>query len=185
MPSFKAVRRLKRKHALTIIGLLFSCLLIGQTNHEIRILRHQAIPMRDGINIYADCYLPLAEGKYPTIITRTPYGVQRPGMHATMVNLAQHGYAVVLADVRGRYESEGEWDPFRDEAQDGYDMVEWAAMQPFSNAKVGLQGGSYLGHNQWAAASQKPPHLEVIVPRVASTNIYANWLSMGGAFRLS
>ena len=141
--------------------------------------------MRDGVRLYADCYLPQDPGKYPTIVTRTPYGVQRPGMHQTMVNLAQHGYAVVLVDVRGRYESQGDWEPFRDEALDGYDIVEWAAIQPFSNGRVGLQGGSYLGHNQWATASQKPPHLEVIVPRVASTNIYANWLSMGGAFRLS
>ncbi len=158
---------------------------LGQSHPDLRILRHQEIPMRDGVHIYADCYMPLVDGKYPTIVVRTPYGVQRPGMHQTMVRLAQHGYAVILADVRGRYESEGQWEPFRDEARDGYDIIEWAAKQSFSNGKVGMQGGSYLGHNQWAAASQQPPSLEVIVPRVASTNIYANWLSMGGAFRLS
>ncbi len=170
-----------------LVSLWLLAVLIGtaQESYEIKILRHQPVSMRDGINLFADCYLPFAEGKYPTIVVRTPYGVQRPGMHQTMVNLAQHGYAVVLADVRGRYESEGMWEPFRDEASDGYDIIEWAAVQPFSNGKVALQGGSYLGHNQWAAASQKPPHLVAIVPRVASTNIYANWLTMNGAFRLS
>ena len=88
-------------------------------------------------------------------------------------------------DVRGRYESEGKWEPFRDEARDGYDIIEWAAVQPFSNGKVATQGGSYVGHNQWAAASQRPPHLVAAFPSLASTNIYGNWLTMGGAFRLS
>ena len=185
MSLLKRSKPFSIKWPLSFLLICLSFLVFGQSHHDLRILRHQAIPMQDGIKIYADCYLPKEEGKYPVIITRTPYGVQRPGMHQTMVNLAQHGYAVVLADVRGRYESEGEWEPFRDEAQDGYDMIEWAAAQSFSNGDVGLQGGSYLGHNQWAAASQKPPQLKVIVPRVASTNIYANWLSMGGAFRLS
>ena len=141
--------------------------------------------MNDGVTLYADVYLPLPEGQYPTLVVRTPYGVQRPGMHQTMVKFAQHGYTVVLQDVRGRYESEGIWEPFRDEAKDGYETIEWAAGQSWSNGKVGTQGGSYLGHNQWAAASQQPPHLEVIFPILASTNIYANWWGMGGAFRLS
>ena len=180
--SFKTIRPI-----FMLIALLVAIVpeLVAQDHSDLRIMRHQAVPMQDGVNLFADIYLPAEAAKYPTIVVRTPYGVQRPGMHETMVSLARHGYAVVLADVRGRYESEGIWDPFRDEAKDGYDIIEWAAIQPFSNGKVGLQGGSYLGHNQWAAASQKPPHLEVIVPRVASTNIYANWLTMGGAFRLS
>ena len=153
--------------------------------NEIRILRHQPAKMRDGVTLYADIYLPKPEGRYPTIVVRTPYGLQRDGMHQTMIKYAQHGYAVALFDVRGRYESEGRWEPFRDEAKDGYDAIEWAAIQSWSNGKVGTQGGSYLGHNQWQAASLKPPHLVAIFPVLASTNIYANWISMGGAFRLS
>ena len=153
--------------------------------NDIRIERHKPVPMSDGIVLYADVYLPAAEGKYPTLVTRTPYGVQRDGVHEMMVKFAQHGYAIVVQDVRGRYESEGKWEPFRDEAKDGYETIEWAAAQPFSNGKVATQGGSYVGHNQWAAASQKPPHLVAAFPFLASTNIYANWLTMGGAFRLS
>jgi len=151
----------------------------------IRIERHREIIMRDGVKLYADIYLPEAPGRYPTLVVRTPYGVQRDGMHQTMVKYAQHGYAVVLQDVRGRFESDGKWEPFRDEAKDGFDTIEWAAAQSFSNGKVGTQGGSYLGHNQWQAATQNPPHLVAAFPVLASTNIYANWITMGGAFRLS
>ena len=116
--------------------------LSAQPLNDIRILRHQAVPMEDGVILYADVYLPVNKGKYPTLVVRTPYGVQRPGMHQTMVKFAQHGYAVVLQDVRGRYESEGKWEPFRDEAKDGYETIEWAATQPWSNGKVGTYGCS-------------------------------------------
>ncbi len=154
---------------------------------EIRIDRHQAVPMRDGVRLYADVYRPAAPGRYPVLVVRTPYGVQRENssIHDTLPKFAQLGYVVVNQDVRGRYESEGQWDPFRNEGRDGYDTIEWAAKQPWSNGKVATQGGSYLGHVQWAAGSQAPPHLVSMFPAVASTNIYANWLTQGGAFRLS
>jgi putative CocE/NonD family hydrolase len=152
---------------------------------EIRIQRHLAAPMRDGVKLYGDLYRPAREGKFPVLIVRTPYGVQRDGIHATLIKFAQQGYAVYVQDVRGRYESEGNWDPFRSEGPDGYDTIEWAAKQPWSNGKIGLEGGSYLGHVQWRAATQSPPSLVTAIPQVASTDIYKNWLSHGGAFRLS
>jgi len=152
---------------------------------EIRIERYLAAPMRDGVKLYGDLYRPAREGKFPVLIVRTPYGVQRDGVHESMIKFAQHGYAVYVQDVRGRYESEGKWDPFRNEANDGHDTIEWAAKQPWSNGKVGLEGGSYLGHVQWAAASMSPPSLVTMFPAVASTDIYKNWLTHGGAFRLS
>lgn len=141
--------------------------------------------MRDGVKLYADIYLPEAPGKYPVIVTRTPYGTQRDGVSDEMIPFAQNGFAVVMQDVRGRYESEGKWEPFRNEGRDGYDTIEWAAKQPWSNGKVGSQGGSYLGHVQWAAMSQNPPSLVTAIPRVASTSIYHNWAYFGGAYRLS
>ncbi len=170
-----------------ILSILIAITCIGQAQQfpDISIVRHETIKLRDGVTLHADLYLPNKSDSFPTIVVRTPYSVQRPGMHETMVRLARHGYAVVLADVRGRYESGGHWDPFRYEAHDGYDIIEWAAAQPFSNGRVATQGGSYLGHNQWQAAAMKPPHLVAIFPILASTNIYANWLTMGGAFRLS
>ena len=111
-------------------------------NNEIKIERYKTITMRDGVKLYADVYLPAAPGKYPTIVIRTCYGVQRDGGHQDKIRFAQEGYAVVFADIRGRYESEGNWDPFRDESKDGYDVIEWAAAQPFSNGKVATQGGN-------------------------------------------
>jgi putative CocE/NonD family hydrolase len=143
------------------------------------------VPMRDGVKLYADVYRPRREGKFPVLVTRTPYGVQRDGMHEHKVQFAQRGYAVVVQDVRGRYQSEGKWEPFRSEAEDGYDTIQWAAVQPWSNGKVATEGGSYLGHVQWRAASQAPPNLVTFFPAVASTSIYNNWAYLGGAFRLS
>ena len=153
--------------------------------NEIRIERHKAVPMRDGINLYADVYRPVKEGRYATLVVRTPYGLQRDGIHENLIKFAQRGYSVVAVDTRGRYESGGNWDPFRTEGPDGYDIIEWAAKQNFSNGKVASEGGSYLGHVQWAAASQQPPSLVAMFPALASTNIYANWITLGGAYRLS
>lgn len=158
----------------------------GQPISEtIRIEGHVAVPMRDGVKLYADVYRPRREGRFPTLITRTPYGVQRDGMHEAVIRFAQHGYAVVVQDTRGRYESEGAWDPFRNEANDGFDTVEWAAGQAWSNGKVGMHGGSYLGHVQWQAATMAPPHLATIFPVLASTSIYHNTFFHGGAFKLA
>ncbi len=148
---------------------------------------HRPVRMRDGVTLYADVYRPARTDRFPTIVVRTPYGVQREnvGVHDNLVYLARTGYAVVNMDCRGRYESEGQWDPFRAEALDGYDTIEWAAKQPWSNGKVATQGGSYLGHVQWAAGTQQPPSLVAMFPAVASTNLYSNWITHGGAFRLA
>ncbi len=161
----------------------------GGPSAQERILidHHKAIRLRDGVTVYADVYRPSRDGRFPTIVVRTPYGVQREnvGVHDRMIQLARMGYAVVNTDVRGRYESEGEWDPFRFEARDGYDVVEWAAKQPWSNGKVATQGGSYLGHVQWATLGEQPPSLVAAFPAVASTNLYKNWITHGGAFHLA
>src|SRR5439155_5311488 len=92
------------------------------------------------------------------------------------------GYVVVTQDVRGRFESEGEWYTFRHESQDGYDTVEWAAGLPYSNGKVGMFGGSYVGATQFLAAMAKPPHLVGICPNVTASNYHDGWTYQGGAF---
>jgi putative CocE/NonD family hydrolase len=170
---------------VALTALVFGSQLANATLDEIKIERYRAVPMRDGVKLYADVYRPRADGRYPVLVVRTPYGVQRDAVHETMIKFAQRGYAVVMQDTRGRYESEGKWEPFRSEAKDGYDTIEWAAKQAWSNGKVATQGGSYLGHVQWRAASLAPPSLVAMFPAVASTNIYANWITLGGAFRLS
>ena len=94
---------------------------------------------------------------------------------------AARGYVVVVQDVRGRYTSEGEWYTFKYESQDGYDTVEWAAALPYSNGKVGMFGGSYVGATQMLTAIAAPPHLAGILPVVTASNYHENWTYQGGA----
>ena len=152
---------------------------------RVQIESNVVVPMRDGVRLYADVYRPRRAGRFPVLVVRTPYGKQRDGIHETKIQFAQRGYAVVVEDVRGRFESEGDWDPFRHEAADGYDTVVWAARQEWSNGKVGMQGGSYLGNVQWQAAAAAPPGLVAIFPAVASTSLYHNTFYQGGALRLA
>ena len=176
---------------VVVTGLLLAQVIASQPApappERILIDHHRAVPMRDGVTLYADVYRPSRDGAFPTIVVRTPYGVQREnvGVHDRLISLARMGYAVVNTDVRGRYESEGAWDPFRSEGKDGHDVIEWASKQPWANGKVATQGGSYLGHVQWAALGEQPPSLVAAFPAVGSTNLYANWITHGGAFRLA
>jgi putative CocE/NonD family hydrolase len=169
----------------TILFLALAC--AADSLEKIRIDHYVPVRMRDGVTLRADVYRPARAGRFPVIVVRTPYGIQREnvGVHDNLIHLARLGYAVVNQDGRGRYESEGRWDPFRHEGRDGYDTIEWAARQPWSNGKVATQGGSYLGHVQWAAGTLAPPGLVAMFPAVASTNLYANWITHGGAFRLA
>ncbi|MGI8782888.1 MAG: CocE/NonD family hydrolase [Acidobacteriota bacterium] len=137
------------------------------------------VKMRDGVELVADIYRPLAEGKFPVLLERTPYNRSGPGMAH---ELASNGYVVIRQDVRGRFESGGEFYPFRYESQDGYDTVEWAAGLEGSNGRVGMLGGSYVGATQMLAAMAKPPHLEAIFPYVTAAEYYEGWTYQGGAW---
>src|SRR5260370_27948210 len=123
--------------------------------YEVTVERNVAAKMRDGVTLRADIYRPKADGKFPVLLVRTPYDKTQTigfGLRA-----AARGYVVIAQDVRGRFASEGEWYPFKHESQDGYDTVEWAAALPYSNGKVGMFGGSYVGATQFLAAIAKPP----------------------------
>jgi predicted acyl esterase len=124
-----------------------------------------AIPMRDGVLLRGYLLLPHGNGPFPVIVYRTPYGV-RPSVEASALfrKAVARGYAIVAQDVRGRYESDGEYLPYQQEGRDGYDTIEWAARQPWSNGSVGMVGGSYSGAVQWFAALESPPHLKAIIP---------------------
>ncbi len=138
------------------------------------------VKMRDGITLRADIYRPKAEGQYPVLLERTPY--DKNGERALGMKGAERGYVVIIQDVRGRYASEGEWYTFKNEPNDGYDTVEWAAALAYSNGKVGMFGGSYVGATQMLAAIAKPPHLAGICPIVTGSNYHSNWTYQGGAF---
>ena len=155
-------------------------------SHALKMETNVAVPMRDGTILYADLYRPEGPGPFPVLLQRTPYDKSMP-LSRTMLDplkAARHGYVVVIQDTRGRYTSEGEFYPFRDDLHDGYDTVEWAASQPWSSGKVGMYGSSYVGATQWQAAKSCPPHLAAIAPRVTASNYHEGWTYQGGAFEL-
>lgn len=136
--------------------------------------------MRDGTILRADVYRPKVDGTFPVLLERTPY--DKSGSSEFGIKAAARGFAVVIQDVRGRYTSEGEWYPFKNESNDGFDTVEWAATLPYSNGKVGMIGGSYVGATQMLTAIAHPPHLTGICPVVTASNYHDGWTYQGGAF---
>jgi uncharacterized protein len=136
--------------------------------------------MRDGTILRADVYRPKTEGAFPVLLQRTPY--DKRNSFGFAVKAAARGYVVIVQDVRGRYSSDGEWYPFKNESNDGYDTVEWAATLPYSNGKIGMFGGSYVGATQMLTAMAHPPHLAGICPVVTASNYHDGWTYQGGAF---
>ena len=136
--------------------------------------------MRDGTVLRADIYRPNQQGRFPVLLERTPYN--KSGEVEFGHRAAAAGYVAIIQDVRGRYTSEGEWYPFKHESQDGYDTVEWSAALPYSNGKVGMFGGSYVGATQMLTAIAHPPHLAGICPVVTASNYHNGWTYQGGAF---
>ncbi len=142
------------------------------------------VAMRDGTLLRANVYQPAEGQDFPVLLTRLPYGKDFPLGTAFLdpVRAAQAGYIVVIQDVRGRYRSDGQWDPFVFEFDDGYDTVEWCANLPRSNGKVGMYGGSYFGMTQWQAAVGGPPHLASLFPAITWGNHLNGTHRRGGAF---
>ena len=140
------------------------------------------VAMRDGVRLYADIYRPDTEEQVPVLLQRTPYNKALAAnrvMSLDAVRAASHGYAVVVQDTRGRFASEGEFYPFLNEPEDGYDTVEWCAAQPWSTGKVGMYGRSYVGATQWLAAIARPPSLAAIVPGITASDYYEGWTYQG------
>jgi uncharacterized protein len=178
------------KSGLLIIWLLLSSALFAQI-----IKRNTApadgeeqlglvIPMRDGVRLAADVFLPHSGGRWPTVLVRTPYNRKSPGMRSYQF-FVYRGYALVIEDVRGRYASQGTFGPTEQEGPDGNDTINWIANQPWSNGRIAMAGGSYLGMVQWWAAVQDNPHLRAIVPLCAGDDEYLDrYYSPGGAVKL-
>ncbi len=165
----------------TAFGLAFSASIVHASElFEVTVERGVTAKMRDGVVLRADIYRPKAEGKFPVLLQRTPYNKSNGVIFG--VRAAARGFVVIFQDVRGRYSSEGEWYTFKHESDDGYDSVEWAAALPYSNGKVGMFGGSYVGATQMLAAIAHPPHLAGICPVVTASNYHDGWTYQGGAF---
>jgi putative CocE/NonD family hydrolase len=160
-----------------------SALLAAPPLHETSIQLNVRVPMRDGVHLATNIFRPEIPGHIPTILLRTPYGKsnQITSLYRTFI---EHGYAVVVQDVRGRYASEGNFEPLIQESFDGSDTLNWIAAQPWSDGKVGMTGGSYLGITQWKAAWLNNPHLKAIFPVVSGDDDYRDrFYSTGGALK--
>ena len=174
---------------------------------SLAIERDLAVPMRDGVRLFANLFRPTTDGKYPVIISVTPYGKDKlpdrvanffmrlSGVKFGNLNCSrltgfespdpvywvQQGYAVLQADVRGMHKSEGHAGVLRpQDAEDYYDLIEWTASQAWCTGRVGLMGVSYLCMSQWRVAVLRPPHLRAIVPWEGVTDLYREFAFHGG-----
>jgi putative CocE/NonD family hydrolase len=129
-------------------------------------LWNRRVRMRDGVEIAADVVLPEGDGPWPAVVLRTPY--MRGRAPRLWDRLVDHGYAYVTVDVRGRGDSDGEFTLYVNDADDGYDMIEWVAAQAWCSGRVGMVGTSYEGYTQWWTAKSRPPHLACIAPFAAN-----------------
>jgi len=137
-----------------------------KTHRDIDLIWGAKIPMRDGIKLNGTVYKPTKmDAPLPVIMALTPY--ISDDIHGRAYYFSQNEYVFVAVDVRGRGNSEGQFNPLMQEAKDGYDVVEWLAQQPWCNGKVAMWGGSYVGYDQWATLKESPPHLKTIVPAAA------------------
>ena len=150
--------------------------------------RDVEVPMRDGTVLAADVYRPDDGEDHPVLVQRTPYDKTfypfTWGGSLDPTKMAVSGYAVVIQDVRGRWGSEGEYYPYTNEADDGYDTIEWAAVQPWSNGDVGTYGISYMGLSQWLAASTRPPALRAMATVTSPNDAKLDLIQRGGALHL-
>src|SRR5436190_1255282 len=153
-----------------------------------RILTEVGVPvaMPDGTTLLADIHRPDSRDPAPVLLMRTPYGrsMALGNQFFEGHRFVREGYAVVVQDVRGRFDSDGEFYPFRNEAADGVETIGWAAHQPWSSGRVGMIGASYVGTTQWLPAAEDPSGLAAIAPIVTAADYRDGWVYRGGAFEL-
>ena len=157
---------------------------VSQPSQDFAIKRDILCSMRDGVVLAVDVILPDDDGPFPAILERTPYD-KNGSRHAGTEDYARRGYAVVLQDVRGRFNSDGDFDPFRQEHNDGFDTINWIAEQQWCDGNVGMIGGSYGGQTQWYAAGGAPKALKAIIPVESPPgNLFLNEPMYGGTMIL-
>ncbi|HZO97632.1 MAG TPA: CocE/NonD family hydrolase [Gaiellaceae bacterium] len=152
---------------------------------EVRLLHDRRVPVRDGITLSADVYLPRGAGPLPTIVQWTPYESTRERFVAWGVWFARRGYAAVVVDVRGRYESEGRFYAWAKDGEDAHDTLTWAAGEPWCNGEIGTWGRSYGALVQWQLAHLGHPNLRCVAPQVIHDDYFWDGYFTGGAFQLA
>jgi len=138
------------------------------------------VAMRDGVNLATDIYRQDEITAAPALVTRTPYNKDGILGSFDVIRAVQAGYVVVVQDVRGRYGSEGTFNPHFQELDDGLDMFQWVARQSWSNGLIGTFGGSYLGITQWLPALKHPSALRAMAPSITSSDFYEGVAYQGG-----
>ncbi|MEQ8660052.1 MAG: CocE/NonD family hydrolase, partial [Gammaproteobacteria bacterium] len=154
---------------------------------QLIIEKNLGVAMRDGVVLATDVYRPAGDGAWPVVLLRLPYNKELPPLlflAGDILRIAQAGYAVVVQDCRGTWQSDGEFAPFFQERGDGADAIAWAAAQPWSSGAVGTMGASYYGATQWLAAGESPPALKAMAPFITTDQYYDKWTYQGGAFQL-
>ncbi len=177
------------RRIVALLALVSWCVLTGATiaadaAYEVEVRADVKIPMRDGVELSANVFLPKAEGEFPVVLARTPYGKGGTGAGPGHF-YASRGYVYVSQDCRGRGPSEGEWVPFVNEARDGKDTHRWILDQPWSNGRIGTAGGSYVGFTQWTSAPNAGEYLKAMFPVVPLVDPYRDVAYVGGAFQLA
>ncbi|HRE83834.1 MAG TPA: CocE/NonD family hydrolase [Opitutaceae bacterium] len=160
---------------------------LGDAFDGIDFLPAQVAVMRDGVRLVADVYRPQGNGPWPVLLMRQPYGrdIASTVVYAHPTWWARQGFLVVIQDVRGRGDSEGEFYPFRFEKNDGHDTVAWAAALKGSNGRVGMYGFSYQASTQLLAALSQPPALKALAPHMTAFDLYSGWFYRDGILQLS
>ena len=161
-----------------------------QAENKTRHQKNIEITMRDGTILRHNMTRPDIDGKFPVLLERTPYnkeGGSENGVGSPEF-FAARGYVVIIQDVRGRFASDGDFYPFKDDGngsnKDGYDTVEWLANQDWSTGKIGTIGGSYSGATQYRNAISNPPNVKAMFVRESSADYSEEWVYRGGAFEL-
>lgn len=137
------------------------------------------VPVRDGVELATDVHLPDGDVPSPVILGRTPYNKNNPALQKMIKAWPGRGYAMVIQDVRGRGDSDGQFKPYVNEARDGYDTIEWIAGQPWCDGNVVIQGASYGGRIAWLTALQQPPHLRAMIVAVAPSDPFVEFPTSG------
>lgn len=180
---------LSGKASATLIQLLLAAFFLAtatQAEDSQRLFVFESdlrIPMRDGARLAANVFFPKGDGPWPVILYRTPYGKGDEKWSGAGKSAAK-GYVTVVQECRGSGKSDGIWEPFRHEAQDGFDTLEWVGKQTWCNGNIGSAGGSYLGFTQWASAPNASRYLKAMVPMVPCGNAYEHISHSGGAMML-
>ena len=176
---------MKQNVRVWIVVALLMAPLCSHADATMIVEKNVAVPMRDGVVLRADIFRPDSKEPLPVLLYRTPYDKHFAAReYRTHLKAVERGYVVVLQDVRGRYASDGLFNPYFNEGDDGYDSIEWAAKQSWSNGDVGTYGLSYPAAVQWLAAVRSPPHLKAMVPAMTFSSP-RNFFYMNGVFDMS